>query len=148
MQRTKKAPIAKKKRIAVSSAKAKGRNLQKIICKKISELTGYEWGKDCAIESRPMGQCGVDVRMESAVKELFPFATECKYQETWSISQWVKQAQDGMKLNPDTEWVLFIRKNKMKPESLTVIDTDTFFRMLSLIPACDRKKIIPLPKFK
>lgn len=145
MQRTKKVvselPV-KKHRIKVSSAKAKGRNLQKSICRKISELTGYDWGKDCAIESRPMGQCGVDVRMETAVKELFPFATECKWQETWSIAQWIKQAQAATKLNPDTEWVLFVRKNNLKPESLTVIDTDTFFRMLALIPVEDRKKIL------
>ena len=40
------------------SAKAKGRTLQQWICKKISEFTGFPCGKDCPIESRPMGQSG------------------------------------------------------------------------------------------
>ena len=144
MQRTKSAGISiipKKKRIAVSSAKSKGRRLQQLICKKISELTGIEWGKDCAIESRPMGQCGADVRMETSVLKLFPFATECKYQESWSIYQWMKQAVAAQKRMPGTSWVLFVRKNDMKPTSITVLDTNTFFRMLELIPENDRNKI-------
>jgi len=75
------------------SAKAKGRSLQRWVCKKIAELTGFEWGKDRPIESRPMGQSGADVRLESQVLDIFPFSVECKFQERWSVPKWIAQAK-------------------------------------------------------
>jgi hypothetical protein len=82
-----------KKRIKTSSAKAKGRNLQKWTCQKISELLGIPWGKDELIASREMGQSGTDVRLVEEAQERFPFSVECKYQETWSVPSWIKQAK-------------------------------------------------------
>ena len=143
MQRTKykeTEPI-KKKRIQVSSAKAKGRELQKWVCSRISKLTGVDTGKDCPIESRPMGQSGCDVRMEQSILKLFPFSVECKAQETWSVSAWVEQAKKNLIRN--TSWLLFIRKSRMNPHALVILDADTFFRIISLIPEEDRNKISP-----
>lgn len=143
MQRTKSAGIPippKKKRIAVSSAKSKGRELQKWVCEKISKLTGIEWGKDCAIESRPMGQCGCDVRMEQSILKLFPFSIECKRQESWSVHAWVEQAKKNLIKN--TSWILFIRRSRMNPHAIIVLDANVFFQMVSLIPEKDRNKIV------
>lgn len=120
-----------KRKIQPGSAKDKGRRFQQWLCQKISEITGFSWGSsgdDYPIESRPMGQSGPDVRMETAVKRLFPYSVECKWQETWDVPAWVRQAQ---KNTPEGEdWLLFIRKNNMKnPYALVVMDADTFFRL-------------------
>lgn len=119
-------PITKKPRIKTSSAKAKGRNLQQWVCQKISDLTGYEWGADLPISSRPMGQSGTDVRLESQVKLLFPFSVECKCQESWSVHSWVEQAiknqEKGM------QWLLVCKRSRKKP--VVIIDADVFFEIL------------------
>ena len=117
-----------KKRIKISSAKAKGRGLQQWVCKKISELTGYEYGSsgdDKPIESRPMGQMGCDVRMESQVKKLFPYSVECKRCENWSIPAWIKQAKENQAQN--TDWLLIIKKSHEDP--IAIIDANLFFEI-------------------
>lgn len=120
----------KKHRISVQSAKAKGRRLQQWVCQKISDLTGYEWGSsgdDKPIESRPMGQSGCDVRMESHVQRLFPFSVECKYQETWSVPAWMEQAKENQR--PGTDWLLVIKRNNVEP--VVVMDAGAFFNLLN-----------------
>ncbi len=116
--------------ISRRAAKAKGRRLQQWVCQKISELTGFEWGgndEDRPIQSRPMGQSGTDVRLESQVLEVFPFSVECKAQETWRVDKWVKQAKQN--IIPNTMWLLVIKKNREKP--LVIMDGDDFFDLLS-----------------
>lgn len=117
--------MEKKKRISVQSAKAKGRELQKWVCKKIAEVTGGEWGKDCEIESRPMGQSGTDVRLESQMLEKFPYSIECKCQETWSIPAWIEQAKTNQMNN--TEWILFVKRSRKKP--IVIMDAEHFFKL-------------------
>lgn len=115
-----------KKRISVASAKDKGRRLQKWSCEQIANLTGFEWGHDCPIESRPMGQNGVDVRMEKRVLKMFPYSIECKAQENWSIPAWIEQAKDN--LLPDTDWLLIVRKSRKEP--IAIMDAEVFFKLL------------------
>ncbi len=124
-----------KKRITTQSAKAKGRSLQQWVCKKISEITGYEWGQDKPIESRGMGQSGVDVRLEEEVLKVFPFSIECKWQEKWSIPNWIKQAKSNQK--PDTNWLLICKKSRQPP--VVVIDAEVFFSLMAEV--CHDKKI-------
>lgn len=124
MQRTKFKP--EKKRIKTSSAKAKGRDLQKWVCEQISKLTGYPWGKDQPIESRPMGQSGVDVRLEQVVLKLFPFSVESKRWENWSVPSWIEQARENQL--PNTDWLLVMRKSHRPP--VVVMDGEAFFRLL------------------
>lgn len=118
-----------KKKISPQSAKQKGRKLQQWVCEKVSELTGYEWGSsgdDKPIESRPMGQSGTDVRMESQVRKEFPFSVECKWQERWNVLEWIKQAQENKEEN--TDWLLIIKKNNHK--QIAVLDAEKFFELL------------------
>lgn len=115
-----------KKRIKTSSAKAKGRNLQKWTCQKISELLGIPWGKDELIASREMGQSGTDVRLVEEAQERFPFSVECKYQETWSVPSWIKQAKENQK--EGTDWLLIMKKNHKEP--VVVMDGERFFEIL------------------
>ncbi len=116
-----------RKKITTRSAKAKGRSLQKWVCQKIADLTGYEWGQDKPIESRGMGQSGCDVRMEEDVQKLFPFSVECKWQETWSIPAWIEQAKANEK--PGTDWLLVCKKNRQCP--VVILDAEVFFRLMA-----------------
>ena len=111
------------------SAKAKGRTLQQWICKKISEFTGFPCGKDCPIESRPMGQSGVDVRLEEDVLKVLPISVESKNQEKWSLLTWIEQAKKNRK--PSTYWMLVVKKNRIKP--IIIMDAEEFFELLKYV---------------
>ena len=110
-----------------SSAKDKGRRLQKWVGEQISKLTGLPFGHDCPIESRGMGQNGVDVRLDREALKLFPYSVECKNCETWSVPAWIKQAKEN--LIPGTNWLLFIKRNHH--EEIVVLDARLFFKLLS-----------------
>lgn len=122
--------------IKVSSAKAKGRELQKWVCQKISDLTGLPWGPDEMIASREGGQSGVDVRLVGKAKELFPFSVECKWQEVWKVASWIEQAQANQ--DSGTDWLLVIKKNRVKP--VVVMDAERFFELLKKMKKEEEEK--------
>ena len=113
-------------RISVASAKAKGRELQKWVCEWVSRITNEPWGKDADIESRPMGQSGVDVRIHPRLLKIFPYSIECKRQEKWAVHEWIKQAQSNQL--PDTHWLLVARSSRMAP--VVIVDAEHFFSVL------------------
>ena len=115
--------------ISVASRKAKGRRLQQWVAKKISEITGFDCGIDCEIESRPMGQNGPDIRMEKSVLKVFPYSIECKSQESWAVSGWIEQAKTN--IYPNTDWFLVMKKNQQKPYVL--LEADVFFKLLQKV---------------
>jgi len=118
------------KKIKVSSAKGKGRNLQKWVCERISELTGipYDQSDDyCLIHSREMGQSGLDVILRGEAKEKFPFSCECKATETFSLVAAIKQVKEAQL--PDTDW-LVIHRQKAVPETVVVCSWNTFEGLL------------------
>lgn len=123
-----------KRKISISSAKAKGRNLQQWTCKKISELLNIPWGKDELIASREMGQPGTDVKLVGEAQERFPFSVECKWQESWSVLTWIKQAQENQKAG--TDWLLIMKKNRIKP--VVVMDGERFFELLRRAENADK----------
>ena len=127
--------MAKKKSISIKSRKAKGRNLQKLVCKKLSELTGISWGKDKEIESREMGQAGRDIKLYGKAKQLILLDIECKNQEKWSVLTWIKQA----KLNQEAGryWALICKKNHVDP--VIIMDLDNFLEIYKrLLKALDK----------
>ena len=104
-----------------SSAKAKGRNLQK----KVRELLIEHLGVDPEdIESRSMGAGGEDLIMAKAARNLFPYSIECKNQEALNIWKAYKQAEENCK---GYEPVVVIKKNRKKP--LVVIDAEYFVKL-------------------
>lgn len=107
------------------------------MAEKISEHTGIPFGKDELIESREMGQSGVDIKLIGKAREAFPFSVECKAQETWSISQWTEQAKANKM--PGTDWLLVAKKSGDKP--IVIMDVETFFRLLKQRPTMKRKEI-------
>ena len=101
-----------------SSAKAKGRNLQK----KVRELLIEHLGVDPEdIESRSMGAGGEDLIMAKAARNLFPYSIECKNQEKLNVWDAYEQACAN---SGDHEPIVFIKKNGKKP--LAVVDAEHF----------------------
>ena len=73
-----------------------------------------------------MGQSGTDIRLIGAAKEAFPFSVECKWQETWSVHQWVRQAQENQM--DDMPWLLVCKKSRKQP--IAIMDIDVFFKLV------------------
>lgn len=115
----------RKKRITTSSAKAKGRNLQQWACRQISKILNIPWGKDEMIASREGSQNGTDIRLVGVAKKLFPFSVECKWQESWALPAWIKQAKSNQ--DPDTDWLLIVKRNHADP--IVVMDAERFFEL-------------------
>ena len=118
-----------KKRITVSSAKAKGRELQQQVAALVGELLGMEWGYDTHIAPREMGQSGTDVRLIGEALKRFPFSVECKRCESWSVPAWIEQAKKNQL--PNTHWLLVAKRNHK--DAVVILDMKTFFSLLKRI---------------
>ena len=73
-----------------ASRKAKGRRLQQAVRQDLIDRLGIDPGD---ILSTAMGQSGCDLYLSPAARERFPFAVECKAQETISLPAWWKQCE-------------------------------------------------------
>lgn len=76
-----------------SSAKAKGRNLQKTVRDEL--LKRYPQLTENDVRSTSMGASGVDILLSEAALNLFPFAVECKAQESLNIWSALGQAEEN-----------------------------------------------------
>ena len=104
-----------------SSAKAKGRNLQKWVVQKLIEHIDAD--KD-DLESRPMGSSGEDVIMGKETRQKFSYSIECKNQEKLNVWDAYEQATANCK---GYEPNVVMKKNHKKP--LVVIDAEAFFKL-------------------
>jgi len=92
------------------SSKAKGRRLQN----KVVELLTEKFNKvleNGDFKPAIMGESGMDVKLSPAAKKIFPWAVECKNQESISIWKCLKQAEDAAddeKLKP----LLIYKRNR------------------------------------
>lgn len=118
----------KKRPIKVSSRKAKARRLQDWVAAQISDLLNIPWGHDdnSLIESRIMGQSGVDIILRGRAFELFKYAIECKYTERWDVPGAMEQAIKNTK--EGTNWLLFFKRNRTKP--IVILDAQLFFDLM------------------
>jgi hypothetical protein len=121
-------------RIKIASAKAKGRKAQQWACEQIGNLLGLPWGKDELIAPREGAQSGTDVRLIGAAQEEFPFAVECKFQESWSVPQWIEQAQANTREGLD--WLLIMKRSN-KPY-VVALDAAAFFKLLDRLYAAEK----------
>jgi hypothetical protein len=104
-----------------SSAKAKGRNLQKWVVQKLVEHLSADQED---IESRPMGSQGEDVIMGKQTRQIFPYSIECKNQEKMNVWDAYDQATENCKgYTP----IVVMKKNRRKP--LVVIDAEEFLKL-------------------
>lgn len=123
------------------SGKNKGRRLQNWVAEKIGNLTGLPVGKDEPIESRQMGETGVDIRLDNEARRLFPFSVECKNKETWNVPASIEQAKANT--YPGTDWLLFYSKNNYKP--IAILDAEAFF---SILERCEKLEELCKRRFR
>ena len=119
-----------RKRILVSSAKSKGRNLQHFVCSEIADILQLPYNQQddqCLIHSREMGQRGTDVVLRGEALQRFPFSVECKNQENLNLVETVEQAKAN--IVPNTDY-LIVHTKKAIPEKLVIISWDTFKKLL------------------
>jgi hypothetical protein len=116
--------------ISVASRKSKARNLQKWVAEKLSGLTAIPWGPEdeMEIQSRPMGQSGVDVILRGKAFRLLPLSIECKSTEKLGIETTVAQAKRNKK--EGTEWVI-VHKRKAFRKPIVIVDWDFFQSLLN-----------------
>jgi hypothetical protein len=104
-----------------SSAKAKGRKLQKWFRDLLIEKLDLDPDD---LESRPMGSGGEDIIMGKQSRNIFPYSIECKNQEAVNVWKAYEQASDNCK---GYEPVVVIKRNRSKP--LVLIDAEHFVKL-------------------
>jgi hypothetical protein len=108
-----------------SSAKAKGRNLQKWVRDQLIEQLEIH-PED--IESRSMGAGGEDLIMARAAREKFPFSLECKNVEKLNVWEAYEQAKANC---GSYEPLVVMKKNLKKP--LVVLDAEFFINLFKSV---------------
>jgi hypothetical protein len=120
------------KTISIRARKSNARDLQQYVCQKISDHTGFPWGKDCMIASREMGQGGTDIRLIGEALQKFPFSVECKSEKTWNLQTAIKQAVANR--IEGTNWLLFLeRKSRIiedRSPIVVVLEAEVFFNLI------------------
>jgi hypothetical protein len=126
--------------LKISSRKAKGRDLQEEIGKKIAQLLDLEYGKDSDVCSREMGQSGSDIRLSPRAKEIFNFDIECKNHQKWNIPAAIKQIKSRCENN---NWFLFFKRTSRKKDeripTIAILDVELFFQLLENIYEKEKK---------
>lgn len=77
-----------------ASCKAKGRMFQGTVCDIVRAMFGLS-----EHDARPaiMGESGADIKLSGLGRRLFPFAVECKKQESLNVWEAMKQAEANAK---------------------------------------------------
>lgn len=117
------------KRIAISSAKGKGRELQKWVCTRIAELLSIPFDNQddhCLIHSREMGQSGTDVILRGKAHRRFPFSIECKNTEAINLPAFVRQCRENIK--PGEELMVVVRSKALR-EPILIMEWDTIAKL-------------------
>lgn len=121
--------------ITTASRKAKGKDLQNLVAKKISELLDIPWGQDEEIQSRQMGGAGVDIALSKRVREIFPFSIEAKNQQQLNLLKTWKQASSNCYENT-YPLIVYKKTGKTKDDRVppvVIIELDVFFNLLKEI---------------
>jgi hypothetical protein len=105
-----------------SSAKAKGRNLQKYVVSHI--LATFPALTPDDVLSRSMGCGGEDIMLSAAARKKLPISIECKNKAAFAVYKDYAQAKYNAKNN---EPVLVIKQNHSLP--LAIVDLDYFLEL-------------------
>jgi len=114
--------LKSKKRISVSSLKAKGRELQNLVRDKIYEA--FPKLQEGDVKGAIMGQTGEDIILSPAARKVFPYSVECKRKKTFAIYGMYEQAENN---SGGREPLLVIRGDRKKP--LAVVDLEHFMEL-------------------
>ena len=109
----------------ISSAKAKGRNLQNHVVARIlhwfPSLEGH-------VKSTSMGVTGEDVQLSPTARSALPISLECKSRAAIAIYKDYEQATRHAQGN--FEPVLVVKQNRSKP--LAILDLDYYLSLMNL----------------
>jgi hypothetical protein len=114
------------KKIKISSAKGKGRNLQYWVCERIAKLFNVQFNQQdeqCLIHSKEMGQRGVDIVFRGDIYKSFPFDIECKNTESFSLISTIEQAKTNTK---EGRYWMIVHKKKALTQPIVIMEWDTF----------------------
>lgn len=114
------------------SAKAKGRNLQKLVAKKL--LDSFEQFTAQDVRSTSMGCQGADVQLSQAALDLLGLQIECKNRAKIAVYQDYAQA----KTHGNAEPVVVLKQNHSKP--LALVDLDYFIQLLRKATVNDNRE--------
>jgi hypothetical protein len=125
--------------IKISSRKAKGRNLQKMVRKILLEHFEKKLEED-DIRSTGMGQSGVDLLLSPLAQKLFPYSVECKNCESLNIFKALEQAEHNStdKLKP----IVIFKRNRSK--TFVTLEFDEFLRLLKNQKNNEEENTIPI----
>ena len=108
--------------IKPQSAKAKGRNLQKLVRDKVLNAFKNLTSRD--VQSTSMGASGVDVKLSEAAFRLFPYAVECKSLAKVAVYRFYEQREP----NSDGETLVIVKENGKQP--LAIVSLDHFMELV------------------
>ena len=108
--------------IKTSSAKAKGRNLQKKV--RDAVLAKYPDLTEDDVRSCPMGSNGEDIQLSSAAKQAFPYSIECKARAKIAL---VYDALEQARSQNDLTPVAVIKADRKEP--LVVLTLEAFMAL-------------------
>ncbi len=106
-----------------SSAKAKGRNLQKYVVSRI--LHYFKDLETDDVSSRSMGASGEDILLSPRARRCLPISLECKSHARYAIYKDYLQAQNNC---GDNAPVVIIKQNNSKP--LALMDLEYFLKVM------------------
>ena len=109
--------------VKTSSAKAKGRNLQKWVRDAI--LESFPGLEPDDVRSTSMGCGGEDLQLSPAARKKFNFSVECKNVEKLNV--WAAYEQASANCGKH-EPLLIMKKNRKKP--LVVMDAEEFIKLI------------------
>lgn len=112
-----------------ASCKAKGRNLQNMVCDTLRTL--YQCHPD---DIRPaiMGESGEDIKIGPAMRKRFPYSVECKNQERISIWEALSQAENHARIKKTVPALIFHRN---RSKTWVAIPLEDWVALLSVLDA-------------
>jgi hypothetical protein len=113
-----------KKRISVSSAKAKGRNLQQWTRDQI--LKNFPSLEKDDVKSTSMGAGGEDVQLSPAARREIPISVECKSYRLIAAYKFYDQAKENCPSG--MEPVVVMKADRRSP--LVVLDAVAYFELM------------------
>ena len=105
--------------ISTQSAKAKGRNLQKLVRDKLIALLTRRGVVEDDVKSTSMGVGGEDVQLSPAARKYMPVSIECKKYAKFAIYGPYEQAE---KASGSYEPLLVIQGDRKKPLAIVSLD--------------------------
>lgn len=102
-----------------SSAKAKGRRLQNIVARMIRETLDLP---ESDVRPAIMGETGCDIKLSARAAAAFPFAVECKCQESLNVWAALDQAEENGQV-ANAPALLIFKRNHSKMYAAVSFET-------------------------